>query len=38
VEVRECIRFANAVAAISTTGRGAQEAMASIDEVKAYLE
>lgn len=37
-EVRECIRFANAVAAISTTGRGAQEAMASIDEVKAYLE
>ncbi len=36
-DILECIRFANAVGAISTTGKGAQSAMPSIGEVEEFI-
>lgn len=37
LELSECVKFANRVASIAVTGKGAQEAMPNMEEVKAFI-
>jgi len=37
-DIKECIRFANAVGAISTTAKGAQSAMPSLSQVEIFIK